>query len=96
MRAVLAAAMLVLAMGSSCSRKPEASRKHRVAASVEEPVAVESACLDLDGRENALGAPCEVAVRNPSAKAVERQYRVVYFSHTGAELLRADHDEEEW
>lgn len=67
-----------------------------IAAAAEESVAVESVRLDLVGRENALGALCEVAVHNSSEKTVEKQFRVAYFSHTGAELLHADHEEDEW
>ncbi len=80
----------LLALLAACASSPVApSAGDRLAAgeaSSDGAVRVEAIRLDLSGRPNAMGAPCEIDVVNPSSGAVRRAYRVVYLSHTGAEL----------
>ena len=88
-RGLMAAALVVLL--AACSSNPPAPKgPERVGpgqASSDGTIAVVSVKLDLEGLANARGAQCELEMENRSKIAVKRDVRVVYFSHTGAELL---------
>ncbi|MBI2901437.1 MAG: hypothetical protein HYY17_14730 [Planctomycetes bacterium] len=87
-KTLVAAGLLAVAAcssGPAPARGPE--RMGGGQTSADGAVRVLSVKLALEGRPNAQGATCEIAVANPMKSAVKRQCRVIYYSHTGAELL---------